>query len=119
MSSPLSTELRNKHGIRSLPVRKDDEVTILSGEFKGREGKVVQVYRLKYCIYVEKVTREKANGATVHVPIRACKVAINKLRLDRARKALIERKAKGRAAAAGADKNKFTESGVSPMSTVD
>lgn len=49
--------------MRSLPVRKDDEVMIIRGDLKGREGKVVQVYRKKWAIHVEKVTHEKANGA--------------------------------------------------------
>jgi hypothetical protein len=43
MSSPLSKELRAEHGARSIPVRKDDEVLIVRGKYKGREGKVTQV----------------------------------------------------------------------------
>lgn len=43
MSSPLSKELRGEHGVRSIPVRKDDEVLIVRGKYKGREGKVTQV----------------------------------------------------------------------------
>ena len=30
MSAPLSKELRAKHNVRSLPIRKDDEVSIFS-----------------------------------------------------------------------------------------
>jgi ribosomal protein uL24 len=48
-----------------MPVRKDDEVTVVRGTFKGREGKVVTVWRKKYVIHIERITREKANGATV------------------------------------------------------
>jgi hypothetical protein len=29
---------------------------------KGREGKVTQVYRKKWVIHVERITREKVNG---------------------------------------------------------
>lgn len=43
MSSSLSKELRAKHGAKSIPVRKDDEVLIVRGKYKGREGKVTQV----------------------------------------------------------------------------
>ena len=43
MSSALSKELRGKHNVRSLPIRKDDEVRIVRGKLKGREGKVTQV----------------------------------------------------------------------------
>jgi len=31
MSAHLSKDLRKKHGVRALPVRKDDEVTIVRG----------------------------------------------------------------------------------------
>jgi len=48
--------------VRSVPVRKDDEVMVVRGTFKGREGKVVQVYRRKWVIHVERITREKVNG---------------------------------------------------------
>jgi large subunit ribosomal protein L26e len=34
MSAPLSVELRNKHGVRAVPIRKDDEVTVVRGTFK-------------------------------------------------------------------------------------
>ena len=40
MSSALSSELRNKYHVRSMPVRKDDEVNVVRGTYKGREGKV-------------------------------------------------------------------------------
>jgi large subunit ribosomal protein L26e len=32
---------------RSMPIRKDDEVLVVRGTHKGREGKVSSVYRLK------------------------------------------------------------------------
>lgn len=48
--------------IRAVPVRKDDEVTVTRGTMKGREGKVVQVYRKKWVVHIDKITRDKANG---------------------------------------------------------
>lgn len=48
--------------VRSVPIRKDDEVQVVRGTFKGREGKVVQVYRRKWVIHIERITREKVNG---------------------------------------------------------
>lgn len=82
--------------VRSVPIRKDDEVTVVRGTFKGREGKVVQVYRKKWVIHVERLTREKVNGATVNVGVDPSKVVITKLKLDNDRKALLERKKVGR-----------------------
>ena len=48
--------------VRSMPVRKDDEVSVVRGTYKGREGKVIQCYRKKWVIHVERITREKASG---------------------------------------------------------
>lgn len=82
MSSTLSSDLKNKYNVRSVPIRKDDEVQVVRGTFKGREGKVVTVYRRKWVIHVERITREKVNGATVNVGIDPSKVVITKLKLD-------------------------------------
>ena len=49
--------------VRAVPIRRDDEVQVVRGTFKGRDGKVVQVYRRKWVIHVERLTREKVNGA--------------------------------------------------------
>lgn len=48
---------------------------VVRGHYKGHQvGKVVQVYRKKFVIYIERIQREKANGASVHVGIDASKV---------------------------------------------
>jgi large subunit ribosomal protein L26e len=51
MSAPLSGELRNKYNVRSVPVRKDDEVQVVRGTYKGREGKIVQVCAMFFSFY--------------------------------------------------------------------
>merc|ERR1712027_281217 len=73
MSAPLSKELRTKYGVRSMPVRKDDEVQVVRGHYKGQ------------------------------------KVGIVKLKMDKDRKNILDRRAKGRAGALGKDKGKYTE----------
>uniref|UniRef100_A0A2C9JN56 KOW domain-containing protein n=1 Tax=Biomphalaria glabrata TaxID=6526 RepID=A0A2C9JN56_BIOGL len=109
MSSPLSKELRAKYNVRSMPVRKDDEVQVVRGHYKGQQlGKVVQVYRKKFVVYIERIQREKANGATVHVGIHPSKCVIVKLKLDKDRKKILERKAFSRTKAM-AEKGKYTE----------
>jgi large subunit ribosomal protein L26e len=100
MSAPLSKELREKYNVRSIPIRKDDEVTIVRGTQKGRDGKVQSVYRLKYCLHLTGVTREKSNGQSVPIPIAASKVIITKLKLDKDRENILERISQGREAAA-------------------
>ncbi|KAI0878494.1 ribosomal protein L24 [Hypoxylon argillaceum] len=96
MSAPLSKELREKYNVRSIPVRKDDEVQIVRGSNKGREGKVISVYRLKYQIHIERVTREKTSGQSVPLGIHPSNVVITKLKLDKDRENILERIKAGR-----------------------
>eukprot|EP00745_Piridium_sociabile_P027060 TRINITY_DN43528_c0_g1_i1.p2 TRINITY_DN43528_c0_g1~~TRINITY_DN43528_c0_g1_i1.p2 ORF type:complete len:163 (+),score=44.36 TRINITY_DN43528_c0_g1_i1:37-525(+) len=109
MSAPLSKELRQKYNCRSMPIRKDDEVQVVRGHFKGQQvGKVVQVYRKKFVVHIERIQREKANGATVYVGIHPSKCLVVKLKMDKDRKRILERKAMSRVKAM-ADKGKYTE----------
>ncbi|XP_006822703.1 large ribosomal subunit protein uL24-like isoform X2 [Saccoglossus kowalevskii] len=112
MSSPLSKELKQKYNVRSVPIRKDDEVQVTRGHYKGQQvGKVVQVYRKKMVVYIERIQREKANGASVYVGIHPSKVVIVKLKLDKDRKKILEKKAASRVAA-DKTKGKHTEESV-------
>ncbi len=108
-----------------MPIRKDDEVHVMRGSFKGREGKVTAVYRKKFVIHVERISKDKTNGAaaardaqclvrradvsphppprptpsagaTVSVGIHPSNVKITKLRMDRERQGLLARKAAGK-----------------------
>jgi len=108
MSANVSKELKELHGVRSLPVRRDDEVLIVRGSFRGTKGKITTVYRKKWCLYIEKVTKERKNGATVRIPINASNCVLTKLKLTPDREDLISRKAKGR----GVSKGKYTKQDV-------
>ncbi|EGV95070.1 60S ribosomal protein L26 [Cricetulus griseus] len=67
MSSPLSKELRQKYNVLSMLIRKDDEVQVVRGHYNQQIAKVVQI-----------------------------KVVITRLKLDKDRKKILERKAKSR-----------------------
>merc|ERR1711907_330039 len=92
MSAHLNKELHQKYHVKSMPIRKDDEVIVVRGINRGREGKLIQVYRKKYVIHIERVTREKSNGSTVNVGIHPSNVMITKLKLDKDRRAILDRK---------------------------
>lgn len=107
MTAPLSKELRQKYNVRSMPIRKDDEVQITRGQYKSQQlAKVISVYRKRWVIYVERVQREKANGTTVPVGISPSKVEISKLKVDKDRRAILERKDRSKKKT---DKGKITE----------
>ncbi len=101
LSANLSRELRQKYGVKSMPIRRDDEVTVVRGSSKDAKGKVSQVYRKKWCLYIEKLTKSKTNGASIRIPINPSNVVITKLKLTPDRQTLLDRKSAGRG-----DKNK-------------
>ncbi|KAH3679857.1 hypothetical protein WICMUC_000600 [Wickerhamomyces mucosus] len=92
LSAPLSKELREQYKIKALPIRKEDQVLVVRGSKKGQEGKVSSVYRLKFAVQVDKLTKEKSNGASIPINVHPSKLVITKLYLDADRKALIKRK---------------------------
>merc|ERR1712008_318611 len=92
MSANLSKELQARHGVRSMPIRKDDEIVITRGVYKTREGKVTACFRKKFRVHVERITREKVNGTSVPVGIPASSLTITKLKMDKDRNAALERK---------------------------
>jgi ribosomal protein uL24 len=95
LSATLSKDLRKKWGVRSLPIRKDDEVVVLRGTKKGSKGKVIQVYRKKWVIHIDKLTKNKANGAPYQLPIHPSNVAITKVKEGKDRLAKIKLIAEG------------------------
>ena len=104
MSSHLSSELAKKYKTRAIPVRQGDTVKIMRGPQKGRGGKVQEVYRRRWCIHIEKIVKEKANGQQAKLPIHPSNVVITNLRLDKDRKELLNRKKRD-----AGDKNKMTK----------
>ncbi|KAL7561240.1 hypothetical protein ACA910_004161 [Epithemia clementina (nom. ined.)] len=94
MSANLSKELQARHGVRSMPIRKDDEVMITRGFYKAREGKVIACFRKKFVVHIERITRDKVNGGQVPVGIQPSNLVITKLKLDKDRKAKLEAKSK-------------------------
>jgi len=80
--SPLSDDLRQKYGKKTLRPRKGDSVKIVRGGFSGIEGKVSRVDGARGKVYIEGVNREKIAGGTALAPIDASKVVITNLNLD-------------------------------------
>ena len=97
LTAPLSEDLRQELGIRRLPIRRNDVVRIVRGDWKGHEGKVMNVDLKKVRIFVEGVTLKKADGTEVFYPIHPSKVMIIKLGdVDDVRRKIIERRQEAR-----------------------
>ena len=82
ISSTLSKDLREKIGKRSLPVRTGDKVKVLRGEFKGHEGKILDVDYGSYKVDIENVTMKKPDGTPVFLPVDPSNLMIIDANLD-------------------------------------
>ncbi len=82
MSSQLSEELRTKHKIKSLPVRKDDEVKIMRGKFRGKTGKIKNVQMKKTRVNIEKMQTQKKDGTKIDVWFHPSNLQIINLNLE-------------------------------------
>lgn len=96
MAAPLSPSLRAQYGVRSMPVRRDDSVIITKGDRKLTEGRVTRVDVARGRLLIEGVTRQRMDGSTVQIPIRAENVMITRLHLDDEwRRKILERRGYG------------------------
>lgn len=96
ITAKLTSDLIEKHGIRRIPIHKGDTVYITRGAFRDSEGEVIDVDMKKLRIHIENITVEKVDGSTVPFPIRPSNVMITKLKIDKTRQAVIDRKATAR-----------------------
>ena len=131
----MSKELREKYGVRSIPIRKDVSIIHFSlstchGVLNLRRTRspscaaatrdvrarsppstvsstaftltaVCYLNKLSHVISLTEiaVVREKSNGQSVPIPIAPSKVVVTKLKLDKDREQILERKGAGREAA--------------------
>ena len=94
----LTKDLKSKHGIRHLPVRKDDTVIILRGKYAGIQKRVTNVSFKKGRIQIEGVKTTKTDGTEIFHYIEPSNCMITALgKLDAGRKAIIDRKVNARA----------------------
>ncbi len=76
LSATLSRELRKKHGRRSIELRKNDEVKVMRGKLKGKQGKITEVNTKTGKVALEGLQRTKNDGTKINVWFHASKVKI-------------------------------------------
>ena len=94
---PLDESLQTEWGIKRLPVRKDDSVRIIAGEFVGIEGKVLEIHKKVRKVTIEEATLQKRDGSNYFVPIPVSKIILTKFgekKMDTWREKMIDRKEK-------------------------
>ncbi len=93
MAAPLSSELKAQYRTNTVTVRRGDTVRIMRGDRRRLEGRVTRVDRRNYRIFIDGVSRDKADGTTIMIPIHPSKVMVTRLNLDdRWRRRVLERK---------------------------
>jgi large subunit ribosomal protein L24 len=92
LTARLSNELAEKHGIRNLIVVKGDTVLITRGSFRDSEGLVQDIDTQHQRLHIENITIDKVDGSAVPFPIPASKVMITKLKIEKGRQAIIDRR---------------------------
>ncbi|MBM3303939.1 MAG: 50S ribosomal protein L24 [Candidatus Aenigmarchaeota archaeon] len=94
MSVRLSKELKGQLGKRSLPVRKGDEVRVMSGSGRKTTGAVSRVDLSSLKVYAEGITVKKVDGSEVQRALEPSNLMITKLNMDdKMRRKQLERKA--------------------------
>lgn len=95
MTALLSHALREKYGIKRLPVHRDDKVIVYKNVSKDAEikGKVIRVLPQRYAVHIEGHSKEKADGTIVSFPVHPSNIVITSLNLrDKRRRAIIQRR---------------------------
>ncbi len=76
-----------------MPLITGDNITVVKGDRKLSEGRIIRVNLEKSVIYIEGLTRNRMDGSTFQIPLKPNNVMITNLNLeDDWRRGIIERK---------------------------
>ncbi|MBD3263079.1 50S ribosomal protein L24 [Candidatus Woesearchaeota archaeon] len=93
MSAHLSKDLGKKYKKRSFPVRKGDKVKVLRGKHKGTIGKIEEIDRKRYKVFVQGAEKKKKEGQKIRHPLSPSNLLILSLDTsDKKRVKALERK---------------------------
>ena len=79
LTAPLIGSLSERLKLKRIPIRRNDEVTIFKGDYKGVKGLVTRVDRKRGRIFIEGVSREKSDGTVVLISMSPYNVIVSKV----------------------------------------
>jgi len=82
LSVNLSKDLRKKYGKRNIVVRKGDNVKVMTGKFKGKTGKITQVFTKISKVIMEGIQVKKQDGSKANIKLRPSNLQIIELNLE-------------------------------------
>ena len=93
MRAHLSKELRKKYIKRNFSLRKGDNVKVMRGQFKNKQGKIEKVNLKKTIVYITWIEVTKRDGTKALFPIHPSNLMITELNMDdKIRQEMLERK---------------------------
>jgi large subunit ribosomal protein L24 len=78
----LSKELRKRYGRRNIPIRKGDEIKVMRGKFKNKQGKIIEIDVKNSKIKIDNILTKKRDGSKVNVKIHPSNLQIITLSLE-------------------------------------
>lgn len=96
MQATLSHELREKHKMRNIGIRKGDRVRVMRGSFSGKTGRIERVDTKLRRVYIGGVELAKRDGTKMLYPINPSKLMIQELELKDSRRLPAEKAVKGK-----------------------
>lgn len=81
LSVNLSKDLRKKHGMRSIPLRKGDKVKIARGTHKGKTGTIEKVSRKLSKAFIAGIEQTRIDGNKHLIPFEPSNLLITDLDL--------------------------------------
>ncbi len=95
MRAVLDKPLKKKYNRKNFGLRKGDTVKIMRGNFKKKEGKVLEINLRKLKILVDGIQTSKKDGTKVNVWLEPSNLKIKELNLDdKRRKQKLEKNVK-------------------------
>ena len=95
VSAHLSKELRKKYSRRSINLRKGDNVKVMRGQFRNKQGKVEEVDLKKTLIYISGIEISKKDGTKARRPLHPSNLLATELNVDdKMRNKVLKRKEK-------------------------
>jgi large subunit ribosomal protein L24 len=82
VGAPLSGELRERYGRRSVRVVKGDNVSVTRGVYKDIQGKVARVMVSAGRVAIEGIKKEKGKGDKIDILIHASNLVVTSLNTD-------------------------------------
>jgi large subunit ribosomal protein L24 len=78
----LSKDLRKKYSRRNIVARKGDEIKVMKGKFKKKQGKIISIDVKNSKIKIDGIMIKKHDGSKVNVKIHPSNLQIIALNLD-------------------------------------